>query len=141
MLLWMCLTPFSGYIADRIGTTRYLKATFAISFLISLPAYYAASIYSSISSYLYLQILLSVVGAGIFGPVPGLMKQFFETSVRYSGVSLSNTLAQATLGGLSPFYSVLLISITAIDYSPAFLLIFASLIGYYGINKTGVREQ
>ena len=135
MIVWMCLTPLAGYMADRFGTIKYLRSAFIVSIGLCFPIYYVCYLFKSTTSYLCLQILLSIIGAGIFGPVPSLMKQFFKTNVRYSGISLSNTLAQAILGGMAPFYSVLLISTTKLEYATAFLLIFSSILGYYGLTK------
>lgn len=138
ILTWMILTPLAGFFADKIGILSYLKKIVLLALFLTFPSYYLACYYKSFFSFLFLQFFLSAIGSLIFGPVPGLLKQVFETEVRFTGISLSNTIAQATLGGFSPFYSAFLISITGLEYSPAFILSFACILGYVGLRKLNI---
>lgn len=135
MIIWMLATPIGGLLADKVGLIKYLRKMILLAMFSVWPLYYLCSFYKSFLSLLLLQVILSVLGALIFAPVPGLLKQIFSTPVRFSGVSISNTSAQAILGGGSPFYATLLISLTGIDYSPVYLLIFACILGYFGVSN------
>ena len=135
MIFWMVLTFLSGILADKIGIIKYLKIILTISFFIIFPIYYICNIFNNIDSLIILQLTLSLIGSLIFGPIAGLQKQIFETKIRFTGVAISNTLAQATLGGFAPFYSTLLISITHLEYAPVFILLFACILGLIGLRN------
>lgn len=135
MIIWMLMTPLGGLLADKIGFIKYLTNVIIATACIIFPLYYFTFLVPTLKSLFLLQTVLSILGSLIFAPVPGFLKQMFPTSVRFSGVAVSNTTAQALLGGLAPMYSAILISLTNLNYSPAFLLIFACILGYIGLKQ------
>ncbi|MBY0282305.1 MAG: hypothetical protein K2W94_09185, partial [Alphaproteobacteria bacterium] len=52
---------------------------------------------------------------------------FFPTKARYSGVALSNNLAQGIFGGFQPFIAMFLIQKTGLPYTAGLYLIIISL--------------
>jgi MHS family proline/betaine transporter-like MFS transporter len=134
MLLWMVITPFSGFISDKVGAVKFLKKISLISIISLFPIFYLSYYYKNLYSILIAQIILSILGGLFFGPIPGLIKKNFPTKVRYSGFSLSNTTAQAILGGTAPFYSSLLVTLTGSEVSPSILMIIGCVLGIVGLK-------
>ena len=58
------------------------------------------------------QSLFGICAAAIMGLVPTLLSEFFPTTVRMSGLSVSYTLANALFGGTAPFVVLWLVGIT-----------------------------
>jgi MHS family proline/betaine transporter-like MFS transporter len=59
------------------------------------------------------QSLFGLAASAIMGQVPTLLSEFFPTTVRMSGLSVSYTLANALFGGTAPFVVLWLVGITA----------------------------
>tara|TARA_A100000171_G_scaffold43949_1_gene46345 strand:- start:3674 stop:4957 length:1284 start_codon:yes stop_codon:yes gene_type:complete len=134
MLLWMLITPFAGRIADRVGVLKYLTYINFISLIITPLSFYFCLKNITFTSLLELHICSSCIGAFFFGPVPALFKTILPTNVRYSGTAMSNTLAQAILGGTAPFFATLFTKIAGTAIFSGVPVFLGSFLAIFGIK-------
>jgi MHS family proline/betaine transporter-like MFS transporter len=88
------------------------------------------------------QSLFGLAASAIMGQVPTLLSEFFPTTVRMSGLSVSYTLANALFGGTAPFVVLWLVGLTgdphvAIYYCGGAVLF--TLVGALLIRETAHR--
>jgi metabolite-proton symporter len=88
-------------------------------------------------------IVMMVLQGAYIGPQPAVFAELFDTSVRYSGISLSLQLGTILGGGLAPFVATALhgstgSSWTVTGYAVALALI--TLICVLGLKETSERE-
>ncbi len=134
MLSWMIITPISGIIADKIGLLNLLTRTAWFGLFSTPIAFYIAFNNFSYMSIFCLQMFLTLCGGMFFGAVPALFKEIFPTEVRYTGTSFSNTLAQATIGSLSPFYASLIVGISGVESMVGVVVFISILLGLVGLT-------
>jgi MFS transporter, MHS family, proline/betaine transporter len=133
LLLWMILTPVSGYIADKVGIFKFLKVIIVFSLLAVPILFYYGFESFSLNKILILHYGLSVCGALFFGAVPALFICLFPAEIRYTGTAVSNTLAQSLLGGTAPFLAVLFASCFDLLYMAAVPVIMGTILGLLGL--------
>jgi MFS transporter, MHS family, proline/betaine transporter len=62
------------------------------------------------------------------GPLCAILAELFPTKVRFTALSISDSLVVTIFGGFAPFGATYLIRETGSSMSPAFFVIFAALI-------------
>lgn len=120
------LMPFAGIIADRVGAFKLMKV--ALTFLIvgSIPLYVYVAADPSWENYLLLQGGLVLLNACIITPLTCFLPTLFPAAHRYTGLSVSYTLGQAILGGLTPLIATVLTASIGEKWAPSLLLCGAS---------------
>jgi len=100
--------PFFGYLSDRVGrkTLIYAGSIFTIS--MAFPIFWLLS--SGNSFFVAFAIIIGLVlGNGMmFSAMGAYLAEIFEPQIRSTGLSVSNQLAAAIGGGLTPIFAVLL---------------------------------
>lgn len=135
LMLWAAVTFIAGIVADRVGIKKFLLSATALSALLIFPLFKIFYVEISFQNLFIFQLTLSFLGAIYLGPAPGLFKELFPTHNRFSGVSLSNTIAQAFLGSNTPMIATALIALTHNPMAPAGLLMMGCLAACFGIQK------
>lgn len=129
LLLGALLCPVFGALADRIDKVKLLRALTLLSLIFAIPIFYCYINHID----LWLPFTLSAILLGFTaGITPATLAELFPTDVRYSGVGMAYNLAFAIFGGLTPVFAMLLIHISGQLISPAYLLLFSSLLSLFG---------
>jgi len=112
-----------GRISDEIGrkTLVLLSCAGFILFTYPLFAFLAAS--PTLTTYLLVQFAGAALYGLVFGVLPTLLAELFPTEVRYTGISISFSIAIMSFGGFSPFINTYLVDATGTSVAPAFWVI------------------
>jgi len=125
-------TFMTAYWSDKIGQIPILVIGYLSSLVLAYPAVMLTTTSTTLWPIALVHILFSWSLGACFGPRSALMTRMFPTSHRYTGVSLTYNIANATFGGLSP----LICATIANNYgpsSPALWIIACALISFLSV--------
>jgi len=128
------LMPLTGFLADRFTALKMMQTSLLVLSVFSVPIYFYAASHSSWQVYIMLQVFLVITNACIIAPLTTFLPTLFPSSHRYTGISVSYTLGQATLGGLTPLLATLLTSSIAQKWAPSLLLCGSSILFLIGLK-------
>lgn len=100
--------PFFGWLSDKIGRRPVYLAGAAITLIFAFPLFWMIDS-GSVKMFMFATTFCYSVGLGMmFSVQPAFFSELFDTSVRYTGVSLGFQLANI-VGGLTPMIGTLLL--------------------------------
>jgi MFS transporter, MHS family, proline/betaine transporter len=128
-----------GRISDDIGRKMLVLLSCAGFILFTYPlfAYLAAS--PTLTTYLLVQFAGAALYGLVFGVLPTLLAELFPTEVRYTGISISFSIAIMSFGGFSPFINTYLVEATGSSVAPAFWVIAVAALS--GIAMLMTRDR
>lgn len=121
------MVPFMGYLSDRFGRKPLMLAGCSGFILFSYPAMMVMA-QGDVLSAVFAMLMLGAFIAAFDGACSAAMAELFPTSVRYGGLSIAYNFAVAFFGGITPWFSVWLITTTGDKFSPAWYVMGAALI-------------
>lgn len=116
------LMPITGFFADCFTPLKMMRSSLFVLTLFSFPLYLYVASNPSLQTYIMLQVFLVIANACIIAPLITFLPTLFHPSHRYTGISVSYTIGQATLGGLTPLLATLLTSSLNEKWAPSLLL-------------------
>ena len=127
--------PIAGLLADKYGRGNVLIATTAVIFLFGLgfaPLFTTGSLSLTI---VFLSIGLLLMGF-TYGPLGAALAEVFPTSVRYTGASLTFTLAGILGASIAPYLATALATQYGLEYVGYYLSTCAllSLIAFIAVR-------
>jgi MFS transporter, MHS family, proline/betaine transporter len=122
------MIPLIGTLADRFGALKFVTLGFLIFALFSVPVFMLLTPNLTPQKCFMLQFFLVLPHVCILAPLTSFLPTLFPAAHRYTGISVSYTLGQATLGGLTPLLAALLVSSTGQRWTPSLLLCGASIL-------------
>ncbi|MDF2964829.1 MAG: proP7 [Rickettsiaceae bacterium] len=125
-IVMMIAMPISGALSDRFGKVRVIFTSGILIFCLALPVLYIMSSPNQALQIMALAALGTLAGL-ISGTAYIFVISLFTPEQRYTGVGFSYNLGVAVFGGTSPMIARWLVEKTHLLYSPAFYLIFTSL--------------
>lgn len=128
------LVPFMGYLSDRFGRKPLMLSGCAGFILFSYPAMMVMAQGDMISAVLAM-LLLGAFIAAFDGACSAAMAELFPSGVRYGGLSIAYNFSVAFFGGITPWFSVWLITATGNKFSPAFYIMAAALITFLTVLR------
>lgn len=128
------MVPFMGYLSDRFGRKPLMLAGCAGFILFSYPAMMVMAQGDVLSAVLAM-LMLGAFIAAFDGACSAAMAELFPTSVRYGGLSIAYNFAVAFFGGITPWFSVWLITTTGDKFSPAWYIMGAALITFLTVLR------
>ncbi|WP_106854365.1 MFS transporter [Caballeronia novacaledonica] len=133
------VTPFAGYLSDRIGRLKQMSVTAALFLVTGYPAFSYVVNHVSVSALFVLVGWLALLKAIYFGALPALMSEIFPVSTRATGMSIGYNVGVTIFGGFTPAIVIWLLSATGSKSAPSFYLMFTavlSLATLLAISKT-----
>lgn len=128
------LVPFMGYLSDRYGRKPLMLSGCAGFILFSYPAMMVMAQGDMFSAVLAM-LLLGAFIAAFDGACSAAMAELFPSGVRYGGLSIAYNFSVAFFGGITPWFSVWLITATGNKFSPAFYIMGAALITFLTVLR------
>jgi len=128
----VALIPFFGKISDYLNRITMLKFTCVIVFILALPFFWFCS-YGTYTDILLITALISIPAACFFSLYPVIITECFPSKIRCTTASLIYQVIVSVQLGTLPLLITYIIHITDIPYSPGYLLITSTLIGFTGL--------
>jgi MHS family proline/betaine transporter-like MFS transporter len=132
LLLIVILIPFFGKLSDFINRIYLLKIICFFILLLALPFFWAAA-YGRFEHVFIMSLLISVPSACFFSIYPVIITESFPSKIRCTTASLIYQIVVSVEMGTLPLITNYLIKLTKVFYSPGYLLIIATLIGFLGL--------
>jgi MHS family shikimate/dehydroshikimate transporter-like MFS transporter len=107
--LQMLVTPFYGWLSDRIGRKPIYVFACLFSMAYAFPMFWLLDTKDPLLIALAISIAIGVGQGVMFGVGATYMSELFDTGVRYSGASMGFQIGAALSGGLSPLIAASLL--------------------------------
>jgi MHS family proline/betaine transporter-like MFS transporter len=122
------VTPFSGWLSDRIGRLKQMTVAGLLFALTIYPVFLYVSLSGSALALYVLVGWLALLKSIYFGALPALMSEIFPPATRATGMAIGYNVGVTVFGGFAPAIIVWLISATGSNQAPSFYLMFTTLI-------------
>jgi MHS family proline/betaine transporter-like MFS transporter len=127
ILTMLILTPFVGFLSDKVGRKPLLYIASIAFVVFSYPLFLLLST-ASIFLLILIQIIFAVLVSFAYAPLMVALVELFPTRIRYTAVAVSFNIASALFGGTGPLIANALIPFTRNETAPCFYLILAGLV-------------
>jgi MHS family shikimate/dehydroshikimate transporter-like MFS transporter len=107
--LQMLITPFYGWLSDRIGRKPIYVFACLFSMAYAFPVFWLLDTKDPLLITLAISIAIGIGQGVMFGVGATYMSELFETGVRYSGASMGFQIGAALSGGFSPLIATALL--------------------------------
>ncbi len=125
--------PFVGTLADRVGPAPVMRATAVAAIVLPWPLFKVLLDHPSVATLTVVQIVLGVLMAFYFGPLPALMSDLFPVSLRSTGLSVSYNLGVTLFGGFAPLILAWLVDRTGSLYAPSYYYMAVAVVSLTGL--------
>jgi len=139
LVIFGSLSPFVGYLADKIGERRVMLFGCSITLIFSPLIFYLLQ-QQNIFLILLAIVMSAVLMSTFNSPTNALLQSLFPTRARYTGIAFGYAVGVALLGGTQPLICSYLIDVTQNPFSPAFYIMFAVCIGVLSLFFCRKRE-
>ena len=112
-------SPFVGRLADRVGCGKVMLAAAVVGVLAVYPLFLWLVAVPTVATLTAVQVVLGLIMALYFGPMPALLSEMFPTAIRTTGMSIAYNVGVTVFGGFAPLVLAWLISATGSLTSPS----------------------
>ena len=116
-------SPFIGMLADRVGPARVMTWAAAGTLVVGVPLFILLNQSPTLPTMIGIELVLGVLGAAYFAPLPAIMSAMFPVQIRTTGLSLGYNIGVTVFGGFAPFILTFLISATGSLLVPGYYLV------------------
>lgn len=127
-LILTVVTPFAGYLSDRIGRVKQMSTAALLLLVTGYPAFTYVVSHVSMPALFVLVGWLALLKAVYFGALPALMSEIFPVTTRATGMSIGYNIGVTVFGGFTPALIIALMSVTGSKAAPSFYMMFAAVI-------------
>ena len=128
--------PLAGKLADRVGPVRVMTIAAVIAIVVAFPLFAILVAAPGVGMLTVVQVILGVLMALYFGPLPALLSDMFPTSIRTTGMSISYNVGVTLFGGFAPLVLAWLVNSTGSLLAPSYYYIAIALISLVGLVVT-----
>jgi MHS family proline/betaine transporter-like MFS transporter len=125
--------PFIGALADRVGPVVIMRSATIAAIVLAWPMFKLLVDNPSVWGLTVVEVVLGVLMALYFGPLPALLAELFPTSIRTTGLSVSYNLGVTLFGGFAPLVLTWLIDRTGSLLSPSLYYIAIAVLSLLGL--------
>lgn len=112
-------SPLVGRLADRVGCGRVMLVAAVVGVLAVYPLFLWLVAVPTVATLTAVQVVLGLVMALYFGPMPAMLSEMFPTAIRTTGMSIAYNVGVTVFGGFAPLVLAWLISATGSLTSPS----------------------
>ncbi|GAB4225716.1 MAG: MFS transporter [Francisella sp.] len=132
--IYFVSTLVFGYLSDKIGIAKMFILGTSLIIFVSLPIFYLMTYFASAFSIVVTSIIIMLCYSFVIVGFIFLLCDLFPTDIRVSGVGISYNLAFATIGGIGPVLSTIIINTTQYYFlGPSIVGIICGTVGLLGI--------
>lgn len=136
--------PFAGMLSDKIGRVKL----YALCALVTMALIFPYFILLSSKSLLMLYIA-TIIGMLVSSPMTAiqgtLYSEFFDTKIRFTGISMAQSFGAAIAGGMTPLIATALMAAYNNSWVPiaAYVVVLGvvSLTSLYFVNRVTTKAQ
>jgi MHS family proline/betaine transporter-like MFS transporter len=132
-LVTLCGVPYVGALADRVGPVVIMRAASIAAVVLAWPMFALLVANPTVWGLTVVEVVLGVIMALYFGPLPALLSELFPTAIRTTGLSVSYNLGVTLFGGFAPLVLTWLIDKTGSLLSPSVYYIAIALLSLVGL--------
>lgn len=132
MLFCMLVLAVSGWLSDRLGQARMMRAAASWLFVLSIPAIYVFNV-SDLFDITLIHLGLLIGNEIFLGPSNAFLCRLFPVTARYRGISFGYCLGMVLMGASTPFICVNITTMVGFKYLPAFWIMFVSAVAYCAV--------
>ncbi len=125
--------PLAGKLADRIGCVKVMLSAAVVAVLVAFPLFLVLVAAPNVAMLTAIQVVLGILMAAYFGPLPALLADMFPTNIRTTGMSISYNVGVTLFGGFAPLILAWLVSTTGSLLAPSYYYIVIGLISLAGL--------
>ena len=132
-LVTLCGVPYVGALADRVGPVIIMRVAGIAAVVLAWPMFALLVANPTVWGLTVVEVVLGVIMALYFGPLPALLSELFPTAIRTTGLSISYNLGVTLFGGFAPLVLTWLIDRTGSLLSPSVYYIAIALLSLVGL--------
>ena len=132
-LVTLCGVPYVGALADRVGPVVIMRVAGIAAVVLAWPMFALLVANPTVWGLTVVEVVLGVIMALYFGPLPALLSELFPTAIRTTGLSISYNLGVTLFGGFAPLVLTWLIDRTGSLLSPSVYYIAIALLSLVGL--------
>ncbi len=132
--LTVVLFPSMGLLADKWGAKKIMNYSLIAMIVFTYPLFLLIEAQASALTVLFVQVVVTVFGAGVAAPCGVIVARMFPTQARYSGFAFGWSIGALIFAGTEPFITVLLANLIGYTNASALFLTFSAVLGLIGIK-------
>ncbi|CAM3042107.1 MFS transporter [Mycobacterium intermedium] len=125
----MATVVFVAKLSDRIGVKPIMRTGCGLLIVASIPAFLLMRFGGGYPVIFIGVLLIGLMELCFDSTTPSALPALFPTRVRYGALAISYNLSISTVGGVTPLIAQALISATGNEMVPAYMLMFAGVVG------------
>jgi MFS transporter, MHS family, proline/betaine transporter len=131
--------PYVGKLADRVGCAKVMTVTSAVALVLGWPLFKILVGNPNVLTLTLVQVVLGVLLAFYFGPLPALLAEMFPTNIRSTGMSVSYNIGVTLFGGFAPLILTWLIASTGSLLAPSYYYVAVATVSLLGLTVARTR--
>ena len=131
--------PYVGKLADRVGCVRVMTVAAAAAIVLGWPLFKILVGNPNVMTLTVVQVILGILLAFYFGPLPALLAEMFPTGIRSTGMSVSYNIGVTVFGGFAPLILTWLIASTGSLLAPSYYYVAVVVVSLTGLSVARTR--
>jgi len=132
--------PYVGKLADRVGCVKVMTASPAAALVLGWPMFKFLVSNPSVLSLTIVEVILGIILAFYFGPLPALLAEMFPTNIRSTGMSVSYNLGVTLFGGFAPLILTWLVARTGSLLAPSYYYMVVAIVSLIGLTVARTKQ-
>jgi MHS family proline/betaine transporter-like MFS transporter len=134
------LLHFAAVLADRVGCVRVMTVTAATAIVLGWPLFKILVGNPNVLTLTVVQVILGILLAFYFGPLPALLAEMFPTNIRSTGMSVSYNIGVTVFGGFAPLILTWLIASTGSLLALSYYYVVVAVVSLSGLTVARTRR-
>jgi len=126
--------PYVGKLADRVGPAAVMTVATVSAIVLAWPMFKILVGNPSVLALTVVQLILGILLAFYFGPLPALLAEMFPTNLRATGMSVSYNIGVTVFGGFAPLILTWLIAQTGSLLAPSYYYMVVGIVSLVGLT-------
>jgi len=126
--------PYVGKLADRVGPAAVMTVATVSAIVLAWPMFKILVGNPSVLALTVVQLILGILLAFYFGPLPALLAEMFPTNLRATGMSVSYNIGVTVFGGFAPLILTWLIAQTGSLLAPSYYYMVIGIVSLVGLT-------
>ena len=125
--------------ADRVGCVRVMTVTAAFALVLGWPLFRILVGNPNVLTLTLVEVILGILLACYFGPLPALLAEMFPTNIRSTGMSVAYNIGVTIFGGFAPLILTWLIASTGSLLAPSYYYVVVATVSLLGLTVARTR--